>query len=63
MGVTRNPFNPELAVGGSSGGSAASLAAGTSTLASGSDIGGSIRIPAAAYGVVGFKPPYGRVPR
>lgn len=61
-GVTRNPFNPQLAVGGSSGGSAASLAAGTSTLASGSDIGGSIRIPAAACGVVGFKPPYGRVP-
>ena len=61
-GVTRNPFNPALAVGGSSGGSAASLAAGTSTLASGSDIGGSIRIPAAACGVVGFKPPYGRVP-
>ncbi len=61
-GVTRNPFNADLAVGGSSGGSAASLAAGTSTLASGSDIGGSIRIPAAACGVVGFKPPYGRVP-
>jgi amidase len=61
-GVTRNPHNPELAVGGSSGGSAASLAAGTSTLASGSDIGGSIRIPACACGVVGFKPPYGRVP-
>jgi amidase len=61
-GVTRNPFNPALAVGGSSGGSAASLAAGTSILASGSDIGGSIRIPAAACGVVGFKPPYGRVP-
>jgi Asp-tRNA(Asn)/Glu-tRNA(Gln) amidotransferase A subunit family amidase len=61
-GVTRNPFNPGLAVGGSSGGSAASLAAGTSVLASGSDIGGSIRIPAAACGVVGFKPPYGRVP-
>ena len=61
-GITRNPFNPELAVGGSSGGSAASLASGTSTLASGSDIGGSIRMPAAACGVVGFKPPYGRVP-
>jgi len=61
-GITRNPFNPDLAVGGSSGGSAASLAAGTSTLASGSDIGGSIRIPAAACGVVGVKPPYGRVP-
>ncbi len=61
-GVTRNPYNPELAVGGSSGGSGASLASGTSTLASGSDIGGSIRMPAAACGVVGFKPPYGRVP-
>jgi Asp-tRNA(Asn)/Glu-tRNA(Gln) amidotransferase A subunit family amidase len=61
-GVTRNPHNPELAVGGSSGGSAAALAAGSATLASGSDIGGSIRMPAAACGVVGFKPPYGRVP-
>jgi len=61
-GVTRNPFNLELGVGGSSGGSAAALASGTATLASGSDIGGSIRIPAAACGVVGFKPPYGRVP-
>jgi amidase len=61
-GVTRNPFNPELAVGGSSGGSAASLASGTSTLASGSDIAGSIRMPAGACGVVGFKPPHGRVP-
>lgn len=60
-GVTRNPHNPALAVGGSSGGSAASLAAGTATLASGSDIGGSIRMPACACGVVGFKPPYGRV--
>jgi amidase len=62
FGVTRNPYNPELAVGGSSGGSAAALASGTTTLASGSDIGGSIRMPAAACGVVGFKPPYGRVP-
>jgi len=62
-GVTRNPWNPEFGVGGSSGGSGASLAAGTSTLASGSDIGGSIRIPASFNGVVGFKPPYGRVPQ
>ena len=62
-GVTRNPWNPEFGVGGSSGGSGASLASGTTTLASGSDIGGSIRIPASFNGVVGFKPPYGRVPQ
>ncbi len=61
-GVTRNPWNPAFAVGGSSGGSGASLASGTSLLASGSDIGGSIRLPASANGVVGFKPPHGRVP-
>ena len=61
-GVTRNPWNPAFAVGGSSGGSGASLASGTSFLASGSDIGGSIRLPASANGVVGFKPPHGRVP-
>jgi amidase len=61
-GVTRNPWNLHYAVGGSSGGSGAALAAGTATLASGSDIGGSIRIPASFNGVVGFKPPYGRVP-
>ncbi|MDX6700387.1 MAG: amidase [Baekduia sp.] len=61
-GVTRNPWNPEFGVGGSSGGSGAALAAGTTTLASGSDIGGSIRLPASLNGVVGFKPPYGRVP-
>lgn len=62
FGVTRNPWNPAFDVGGSSGGSAASLAAGTAALAGGSDIGGSIRIPASCCGVVGFKPPYGRVP-
>ena len=61
-GVTRNPWNPEYTTWGSSGGSAASLACGTATLATGSDIGGSIRGPAGACGVVGFKPPYGRVP-
>jgi Asp-tRNA(Asn)/Glu-tRNA(Gln) amidotransferase A subunit family amidase len=61
-GVTRNPWSPAHAVGGSSGGSGASLASGTSYLASGSDIGGSIRLPASANGVVGFKPPHGRVP-
>jgi aspartyl-tRNA(Asn)/glutamyl-tRNA(Gln) amidotransferase subunit A len=61
-GVTRNPWNPAVAVGGSSGGSGASLASGTSTLASGSDIGGSLRIPASINGVVAFKAPHGRVP-
>jgi amidase len=61
-GITRNPFNADYGPGGSSGGSAASLAAGTSTLATGTDIGGSIRIPAAACGVVGYKPPHGRNP-
>ena len=61
-GVTRNPWNPDYTPGGSSGGSGAALAAGTAYLASGSDIGGSIRIPASFCGVVGFKAPYGRVP-
>ena len=61
-GVTRNPWNPDLTCGGSSGGSGASLAAGTCTLATGSDIAGSIRIPASLNGLVGFKPPWGRVP-
>lgn len=61
-GVTRNPWNTEFTPGGSSGGSGAALASGMAYLASGSDIGGSIRIPASFCGVVGFKPPYGRVP-
>jgi Asp-tRNA(Asn)/Glu-tRNA(Gln) amidotransferase A subunit family amidase len=61
-GVTRNPWNPEFSTHGSSGGAGAALAAGSTTLASGSDIGGSIRGPASANGVVGFRPPYGRVP-
>ena len=61
-GVTRNPWNTQYSPGGSSGGSAAALAAGTAALATGSDIGGSIRIPASFCGVTGFKPPYGRVP-
>jgi len=61
-GVTRNPWNPAITPGGSSGGSGAALAAGSTTLATGSDIGGSIRIPASMCGVVGFKPPWGRVP-
>ncbi len=62
-GVTRNPWSLDHSPGGSSGGSGAALAAGSTTLATGSDIGGSIRIPASFCGVVGFKPPYGRVPQ
>ena len=62
-GTTSTPWNPKYTSSGSSGGSGASLAAGTSSLATGSDIGGSIRGPAAACGVVGYKPPYGRVPQ
>lgn len=61
-GVTRNPWNPAVSPGGSSGGSGAALATGVTTLATGSDIGGSIRIPASLCGVVGFKPPWARVP-
>ncbi len=61
-GITRNPWNPDYTPGGSSGGSGAALASGTAYLASGSDIGGSIRIPSSFCGVVGFKAPYGRVP-
>jgi Asp-tRNA(Asn)/Glu-tRNA(Gln) amidotransferase A subunit family amidase len=61
-GVTRNPWNLEYGPGGSSGGSGAALAAGLTPLATGTDIGGSIRIPASACGVVGFKPPHGRNP-
>jgi aspartyl-tRNA(Asn)/glutamyl-tRNA(Gln) amidotransferase subunit A len=61
-GVTRNPWNPEFTPGGSSGGSAAAVAASYTTLATASDIAGSARIPAAFTGTVGYKPPYGRVP-
>jgi Asp-tRNA(Asn)/Glu-tRNA(Gln) amidotransferase A subunit family amidase len=59
-GVSRNPWNLDVTPGGSSGGSGAALAAGTTILATGTDIGGSIRIPSALCGTVGYKPPYGR---
>lgn len=60
-GTTRNPWNLEYSPGGSSAGSAAALAAGFATLGTGSDMGGSIRLPASQNGLYGFRPPFGRV--
>ena len=60
-GPSRNPWNPEVASGGSSGGTAVAVATGMCYAGLGTDTGGSIRIPAAACGVVGVKPTYGRV--
>lgn len=61
-GASGNPFDPSLTCGGSSGGSAAALATGMMPLATGSDLGGSLRTPAGFCGVVGFRPTPGTVP-
>lgn len=60
-GVTPSPWNLNYTSGGSSGGTGAALASGFSTIGTGSDMGGSIRIPAAFNGLYGYKPPFGRV--
>ena len=62
FGVTRNPWNTALSCAGSSGGSAVALATGMAWLASGSDLGGSLRNPASFCGIVGFRPSIGRIP-
>ena len=63
FGVSRNPWNPDRTPGGSSGGSAAAIAAGMIPLATAADGGGSIRIPAGYTGCFGLRPSFGRVPR
>jgi amidase len=63
FGATRNPWNPALTSGGSTGGGAAALATGMIALADGTDLGGSLRIPAAFCGIVGLRPSPGLVPQ
>ncbi|MEZ0318923.1 MAG: amidase [Pyrobaculum sp.] len=62
FGPTKNPHNQSRITGGSSGGSAGAVAIGVADLGIGTDSGGSVRIPAALCGVVGYKPPYGKIP-
>jgi len=63
FGISRNPWDEELTPGGSSGGSAVSICSGMTSIAQGSDGGGSIRIPASLCGIFGLKPTQGRIPR
>jgi aspartyl-tRNA(Asn)/glutamyl-tRNA(Gln) amidotransferase subunit A len=62
FGYSRNPWDPQRSTGGSSGGSAAAVASGMVPFATGSDSGGSIRLPSALCGIFGVKPSFGRVP-
>jgi aspartyl-tRNA(Asn)/glutamyl-tRNA(Gln) amidotransferase subunit A len=62
-GITRSPWDPALTPGGSSGGASASVAAGVTPLAIGTDMGGSTRLPASYTGLIGMRPSTGRIPR